>query len=167
MRVYSDCNTRFNSNQLGYHKAKVTPDQQKKHVTQMTNEEIQYIQQSIESLTLNNMKFAKHFFDKNLGVSTKEVKEIIKSQQYRIIEYNRTPIRIENRHDNRVLLRTTVSKRVTHSHSNAVKPSIVELCIVVSITNNTVVTGYYNSVTDKHFSLNWDRYCKTLQILNA
>jgi hypothetical protein len=137
-----------------YNNVKVTPDQQKKHVKQMTMQELQYLQDKLNALNTAKTAFSNHFFDKGLDVTDLQVINILQKKNYEVIEYNETPMRFDDRLDRRVLIRT-----------NIVNTRHLALCIVVSLTTNTIVTGYYNETTDNHQSLNWSRYNKALVIV--
>ena len=157
----------INTQGFRYNNVRTTEGQQKKHIQQMTRQETSYLQQKLDTLNYNRTTFAKHFFDKDLGVTAFDVIKILKNKQYSIIEYNETPLRLEGTTDKRILVRTNTTRTIEVMEANIVSKHIVELCIVISITNNLVVTGYYNAVDDKHYTINWSRYCKGLQIIDV
>lgn len=157
----------INTKPLQYNNVKTTEGQQKKHIKQMNIQETQYLNNRINSLDLSKTTFSFHFFDNKRNINEYTVLDMLRNKQYQLIQYNSTPDRYRNTNDKRVLLRTNIKSTINKTEGNYTTTQVVSLCIVVSLTNNCIVTGYYNAVDDKHYTLNWSRYCKDLQIIDV
>lgn len=68
-----------------------------------------------------------------------------------IIEYNMTYLKDEQKWDERLILRDDKVLQTTLGKQN--------LCIVLSLTRNIVVTAWYNLPKDKHKTIDRNRYC--------
>ena len=132
-------------NEYQYNTVRETEGQVKFLYQNMTAQQQANIQKLLDLVDINSLQFSSHFFDKGLNVTESQVKTLLQGKKYSIIEYNQTPIRFNNKVDNRVLIRANIRNGL-------------DFCLVVSVTTNTIVTGYYNSVNDCHKSLNLSRY---------
>lgn len=134
----------------------VTEGQEKKHITQMTKDEINVIINKLYSLNVGQTKLSFHLQEK---LDSEEL-SIYKSQMVRllldfeIIEYNNT------RGGNRVLLRG-LSKEKTISKGKIEESN---LCIVWDVDKNIIVTAYWNYSDDNHDNVDFSRYNKDLKI---
>lgn len=134
----------------------VTEGQEKKHITQMTKDEVMAITNKLYSLNIGQTKLSFHLQEK---LDSEEL-SIYKSQMVRllldfeIIEYNNT------RGQSRVLLRG-LSKEDTLV-DGVIKKS--NLCIVWNLDTNNIVTAYWNCISDNHNTIDLRRYNANLKI---
>lgn len=142
-------------------KVKRTNKQVKKHYTQMTMIEKEFLKNKLHNLNKENIYVSKHLANKFIGYSL----DIVKELPFRddvidlIIEFNSTPM---NEYiDKRVLLRTNESYIVD---INGVLEEC-NLCIVYSIINGKIITAYWNLNEDNHKTVNWNRYNENLEII--
>lgn len=68
-----------------------------------------------------------------------------------IIEYNKTYLSEDKIWDKRIVIRDNETLQTDKGKQN--------LCIVLSLTNNKIITAYYNLPNDKHETINMNRYC--------
>lgn len=69
-----------------------------------------------------------------------------------IIEYNRTLTDKNKNWDERIVIRDNKISKTDKDKQN--------LCIVLSLSKNEVITAYYNPLDDNHATINMDRYDK-------
>lgn len=69
-----------------------------------------------------------------------------------IIEYNRTLTDKNKNWDERIVIRDNKISKTDKGKQN--------LCIVLSLSKNEVITAYYNPLDDNHATINMDRYDK-------
>lgn len=118
----------------------------KKHVRQMTSREKQLLYSLVRSI--KNWSFTDYAFkrvDERL-ISKTDIIKAIKNGY--LIEYH-----YKNK-DHRVLMRG----------SHLIEHKFV-VCVVVSITKRKVITVYVNEHNDNHYTLDWSKYDKSIDIL--
>lgn len=132
----------------------ITKEQIKKHYTQCTNEEITYLANRAKCIT--NIRLSKHAKEKDITINLNDVKKILKSKDLKkcIIEYN------ETNGDKRILIRSKEQFPTNVNNSTV----YCNLCIVLSLIKNEIVTAYFNSVKDNHDNINIKRYDANLKI---
>ncbi|MBQ8997144.1 MAG: hypothetical protein IJ086_00460 [Clostridium sp.] len=139
---------------------KKTYKQKKKHYTQLTGEEFEYLESKLKEL--KEIKPSWHLVEKNdILIKKLDVFKVLNDKNLRdlIIEFNITPNK--NGYDKRALLRSRDVYNV-NINNNSVK---CNLCFVISILKGEVVTAYYNEVNDNHDSIDWNRYDKDLKVI--
>ena len=138
---------------------KKTKDQIKKHVSQMTQEEIMYLQKRVKMIS-GNYKWGKHFLENGRLFNMLTIERLLNSPNIDecLIEYN------ERDKDKRVLLRSTFSSNVSLEKNGVMYMADANLCIVVDIFTGEVVTAYWNEVGDNHNNVNMRRYNAKLKI---
>lgn len=138
---------------------KKTKDQIKKHVSQMTQEEIMYLQKRVKMIS-GNYKWGKHFLENGRLFNMLTIERLLNSPNIDecLIEYN------ERDKDKRVLLRSTFSSNVSLEKNGVMYMADANLCIVVDIFTGEVVTAYWNEVGDNHNNVNMRRYNAELKI---
>lgn len=139
---------------------KVTTNQYKKHRLQMTDRELAYL--SNQLLNVKKLRFGEHALTKDIGFDIVSIKKFwfnTKDFTPYIIEYNKTLCK--NKWSDRVLLKLPMKYDVYVKGSTTKK---CNLCLVVEFKRGFVVTVYYNTVEDKHSTLDVRRYCKNLKI---
>lgn len=135
----------------------VTEDQVKKHYTQMSEEELDLIESSINQLKPYEIKVSKHLQKKlaeEIKMNTIAIVKMLNTKEYKVIEYNTT------RGDKRVLLRGTE----THMTKLNGKEQKANICVVISLLNKRLVTAYFNSESDNHSTLDLRRYNPYLEV---
>jgi len=131
---------------------KLTTGQSKKHIQQMSKEEVNKIVNKLKYIGKFNI--AKHLKEKKIIINNLTIKSNLRSENLRnmIVEYNNTY------GQNRVLIRSDVAELVLigdlHKQCN--------LCYVINLDNNTIITAYYNELKDNHRNINWSRYNENL-----
>lgn len=138
---------------------KKTYKQQKKHYTQLSIEELDYLEKMLHNL--KKIRPSWHLVEKkDILIKKKDILKVIKDSEIRnlIIEYNTT--KKSYGIDKRVVLR---SKEV---YNVEIGENIIEcnLCFVISILSGEVITAYYNNINDNHENIDWARYNKNLKV---
>ena len=137
---------------------KHTTNQVKKHMSQMSSEEIDYMKDKLRNLNITLSRHLKEKEDTFYMVDFQnEMKDL---NNLNIIEYNETLTRNKFL-DYRVLLRTNNTYEVNVDG----RKEICQLCFVVSIKTGKIVTAYWNKSNDVHKSLNLSRYDKNIKII--
>ena len=123
------------------------------HISQISEKNIKILVCEFNKLDKSKTTFDKHIkikrtisFDKNdiYKLLNKDITNLI-------IEYNKTYLPKEKIWDKRIVLRDNETVETNNGKQN--------LCVVFSLTNNKVITIYYNPPNDKHDSINMKRYC--------
>lgn len=141
---------------------KKTFNQKKKHVSQMTDKDIDIITNRLNNLT--RLYCTKHVISKikndNLWFSSDMIVDVIEDvSEENIVEYNVSPFFGEM--DSRVLLRSTESFLVDISGNG---PVYCNICFVISLDRGAIVTVYYNAEYDNHTYLDMSRYDQSLKV---
>lgn len=147
-------------------KVKVTKGQQKKHIQQMTTDEVAYLRKEIRYFPHWKVKQSKHLKRKMVSLNLQEVEDMLldrKAERF-IVEYNETVLPTGDT-DRRLLLRSDKSRIVRFKTRNKeVVEARANLCIVVSLDRFEIVTAYWNKVEDAHKTIQWHRYNEQLAI---
>ena len=113
----------------------------RKNFKDMEIEELIYVKKKIKNIDTKKTSMTYHALEKNL-LSLKEIKEMIKNNNFDIIDFNyHTDTKVE-----RVLLRSKFVYPVENINGN------IEKCyckIVLELTTNTIVTLWMNNVCDE------------------
>lgn len=150
-------------------KIKETEGQVKKHYSQMSQREKEYLLIKIFESQVSGLTFGKHALEKITKETSKEdiLSIISRISTSNIIEYNE--VHKYGKTDKRVLIRNKDKKTVAFSinkNSDDILVAEANLCIVVSITYDRIITCYWNRVKDLHkISIHMDRYDKNLKII--
>jgi hypothetical protein len=144
-----------NTGEIKKGKIKRTNNQVKKHVEQMIPKEINYLSKKLKKLKGKELIFSGHLKKKNISFDKKYIEEIINSEKIEemIIEYNVTYR--NGMSDHRVVLRDKRKKKVKINNKEL---CFANLCIVLSLDRNNIITAYWNKADDNHSSINWNRY---------
>ena len=141
---------------------KRTQNQEKKHFSQFTTEELVYLENKIKSINTNCLKPSYHLSSKtDIKYKIDDIAAVLKDDEVknRIIEYNYTKTRYKT--DERVLLRSKEEYQVLVNG----KTLKCNLCFVISILTNEIITVYYNESKDNHNTIDWTRYNNNLEII--
>lgn len=142
---------------------KITNNQIKKHFTQMTKNEIEFLKLKIDRIK-NYITVSEHLTSKCNKINTLTVNQILNSE-YDIIEYNETPN--YNGTDKRVLIRSKMQFDTifVDTITNLKTIEQCNICVVISIVSGIIITGYLNKCNDAHYTINFNRYDKNLSII--
>lgn len=140
---------------------KETREQVKKHVSQMTKDEVNFLVNRLRDLDISKLQISYHlqqkFIDKdeNLLVNSLLREDLADL----VVEYNETEQKYGT--DRRVLIRLPEEILVDLGYFSR----YCNLCIVYSFVKNKVITAYYNKVGDNHSTIDMSRYDKNLKII--
>lgn len=148
----------------------ITKNQIKKHFLQMTKSEKELLQILLSNIDVENLQYSYHLLLKlNTTYAKSIIISLLSSENIldNVIELNINKNDYGNVSDIRVLLRDKNLYRVKMLDYNTNIESIenANLCVVYSITNNRIVTAYWNNVNDDHKTINWKRYNQYINIL--
>lgn len=131
--------------------------QLKKHRMQMNEKELKRLTQVFSQLNKSKTTISKHLLNKeSITWDRYDIISILHSDIYdMIIEYNQTPTKW-GVIDHRIVIRDRKVVETDHGKAN--------LCIVVSLVENRVLTAYYNLINDNHKTIDWNRYCQYLKV---
>lgn len=132
---------RYNLSKQYDHDCKGNKNLIRKNFKDMEIEELIYIKKKIKNIDTKKTSMTYHALEKNL-LSLKEIKEIIKNNNFDIIDFNyHTDIKAE-----RVLLRS----KKTYLIEDIIGNNVECYCkIVLELTTNTIVTLWMNNVCDE------------------
>jgi len=143
---------------------KRTKKQMKKHLMQMTNEELSFLEKKLKEI--NQLNYSYHVLNKEISFDKTDIEKMLKQENLKdlIIEYNETPTK--DGLDRRVLLRGTEVKDVLYTKENGETfNALSNLCVVISLVSHRVITCYWNLANDNHNTIKWDRYNSDLKII--
>lgn len=147
-------------------KVKLTKNQKKKHIEQMTEEEVDHLKKQIRLFPTWQLKKSKHLKRKMVSLNLDEVEAMLldrKAERF-IIEYNETVLPSGDT-DRRLLLRSDKSRMVRfRTRRKKVVERRANLCFVISLNRYELVTAYWNKVDDSHETIQWNRYSDQLAI---
>ena len=132
---------KYNLNKQGNKELSNNKCMVRKNITAMSTEEITYIKNNIKSMNISNLKCTNHAIEKEL-LNVEEIKKIIKSKDYKIIDYNY----FYDNKEERFLIRTKKTYDIIHTDGKTYKSFIK---IVLSLNENKVITVWSNRVEDE------------------
>ena len=127
---------------------KTTDGQQKKHYTQMTNDELKSIKRELSKVNINYIRLSEHATN-HVTINQKQLRTIFSA--YDVIEFNTL---IKDRECHRVLIRSRAKFDIVVD-KKLVK---AQYCVVYDLTIKKVITIYANCIYDCHETINMDRY---------
>lgn len=141
-------------------KVKKTYGQQKKHFSQFSEVELDFLKNSLRNIDLNSITASRHLKSKNIKFDIEDIFDTLQSANLdeMIIEYNQTPKK--DILDKRVLVRSAKAYDVYIDN----KIEKCNLCFVISILTCEIITAYYNRAEDNHTSIDMRRYNCNLKI---
>jgi hypothetical protein len=148
-------------------KVKKTKNQKKKHVTQMTKEEVAYLKKEIKMFPTWKAKASKHLKKKCVSLDLNDVQDTLLARNVEdfIVEYNET-LNASGQMERRILIRVAKPKMVRFkTRKKKIVEALAHLCFVVSLDTWEIVTAYWNKASDEHAQLDWRRYSKHLRII--
>lgn len=141
---------------------KETIGQRKKHVSMMSDEEIEYLVKRVKR-QCHSWSESEHLTSSGRHFHKKYIQDILSSDISKcLIEYNE---RFSKTFSRRVLLRSSYATPALLDFDGHRSWFFANLCIVIDIDTGRIVTAYWNKVSDSHGSINFSRYDETLQIL--
>ena len=132
---------KYNLNKQGNKKLSNNKCMIRKNILSMSNEEVIYIKNNIKSMNINNLSCTFHALEKGL-LDAEEIKNIIKSKNYKIIDFNY----FYDNKEERYLIRTKKTYDILNEDGKIYKRYIK---IVLSPIENKVVTVWSNKVEDE------------------
>ena len=137
-----------------------TNNQFKKFVTQFKGDDFEKCLIAINNTLHKKIYASSHLRRKSaVSYSMKEICDVLKSGKYDIIEYNY--VQYSDYRDNRVVVKSWDSYNVNVDG----KDTECNMIFVLSVTNNQIVTLWYNNVDDNHNTLNMKRYDKNIEVV--
>lgn len=149
-------------------RVKTTKGQKKKHIEQMTREEIAYLKKQIKLFPTWKAKMSKHLKRKMVTLDLNEVEDMLldRNAERFIVEYNETILE-SGETDRRLLLRSDKSRKVKFkTRRKKIVEAEANLCFVISLDHYEIITAYWNKVDDGHTNVHWNRYNQSLKIAN-
>ena len=148
----------YNLNKQGDRNCRGNEGMIRKNIKDMEKNEIEYLKNIMKNL--NDLTITNHALNKNL-IAADKIQEIIRTKNYKIIDYNYNMISKEER----IMFRTKDEYKIQNNEG------IVEKCyckIVISITNKCIVTIWANRVSDEKMKQNnlKNRYISNFDIIN-
>ena len=148
----------YNLNKQGDRNCRGNEGMIRKNIKDMEKNEVEYLKNIMKNL--NDLTITNHALNKNL-IAADKIQEIIRTKNYKIIDYNYNMISKEER----IMFRTKNEYKIQNNEG------IVEKCyckIVISITNNCIVTIWANRVSDEKMKQNnlKNRYISNFDIIN-
>ena len=144
-----------------------TENQKKKHVEQMTPQEVQYLEMRLKQIDARRVYISNHVREKDVSFNLEEIQKVLNREDVKnlIVEYNET-IMTGDWLDFRVLLRTDEVKNVTFFGTKRIPfEAPANMCFVISLKTLKVITVYWNKANDGHRGMDWTRYDKNLLIV--
>ena len=148
----------YNLNKQGDRNCRGNEGMIRKNIKDMEKNEVEYLKNIMKNL--NDLTITNHALNKNL-IAADKIQEIIRTKNYKIIDYNYNMISKEER----IMFRTKNEYEVKNNEG------ISEKCyckIVISLTNNCIVTIWANRVADEKMKQNnlKNRYMTNFDIIN-
>lgn len=147
---------------------KLSPEQQKKHASMMSAEELNYLQRWAQRRPVAELSVSKHLQQKDsVSYNPDSVKRMLEDGNLSslIIEYNRK-VFDDGRLSRRILIRDNQPEVITFTKPNGTQfEAEGDLCIVVDLDSWKLVTVYWNLTRDNHDQVNWSRYERNLVIM--
>lgn len=143
---------------------KVTKNQIKKHVSQITENEKDILVHRINDI--KDVYISNYVNNKNISFSKDYILEILHRNNIRdlIVEYNET-LKF-NELDRRLLIRDDKEYLVNFkSLDGKVFQKYGNFCFVISLLSFNIITVYWNIQEDNHDTIQWNRYDNSLKII--
>lgn len=128
---------------------KITKGQIKKHCTQFTRKEKEMLVEVVRNTNINDLKYANHIHREFLNDTL--VKTIKNCTIDNIKDFSISTI---HRDDLRVLIRSNYQDTVELDG----KVTKCNLCFVLALNTNTIITTWYNNVNRQKKNVNMKRY---------
>lgn len=145
---------------------KITEGQKKKHYTQMSIEEKQFLLSKIRTIPLDEIKISNHIIRKTRVIADRKLilGTIKRCNINSIIEFNTRPL--TEFVDKRVLIRDhkVYKVKVWNNRNRTYEERGCNLCVVLSLIKKEVITIYWNDCMDNHQSVDLDRYDDGLDV---
>lgn len=128
---------------------KITKGQVKKHCSQMTRKEMEMLVKVVKNIDTNNLRYASHIHREFLNDTL--VKTIKNCTSENIKDFSISSI---YKNDLRVLIRSNY-KDIVNLDGKVQK---CNLCFVIALDTNTIITTWYNSINRQKKNVNMNRY---------
>lgn len=143
---------------------KNTVNQTKKHYTQMTAQEMEFLKSKLQAVK-PFLRASRHLNEKDNSVNAESVYKAIEGGNFEIIEYNEVSNFGSPEH--RILIRDNQSylSNFYGFMESVPHKELCNICAVICIDNGLIVTAYLNKRADNHRTIDQHRYCRSLQII--
>lgn len=128
---------------------KITKGQIKKHCSMMSRKEMEMLVKVVKSIDTNNLKYANHIHREFLNDTL--VKTIKNCTPENIKDFSFSTM---HKNDLRVLIRSNY-KDIVELDGKVEK---CNLCFVIALNTNTIITTWYNSINRQKKNVNMNRY---------
>ena len=128
---------------------KLTKGQVKKHYSQFTKREAETLVKVVRNINVNDLKYAKHIHREFINDTLK--KTIKNCTIDNIKDFSISTI---HRDDLRVLIRSNYQDIIELDG----KVQRCNLCFVIALNTNTIITTWYNSINRQKKNVNMNRY---------
>lgn len=135
------------------HRVKTTNNQIKKHISQMTAQESTILHTLISNLDSHEMRITNHAKNHISFINRSIVSQTL--QAFDVIEFNVT------NNKPRVLIRSRKQLNIVTERGM----DKANICLVISIEENSVITAYVNCTNDNHKSIDMSRYDESINII--
>lgn len=134
-------------------KVKKTEGQIKKHRSQMSNEEVEFLTHRVKEVS-GFYELHPHLLNSKRLFKLLTMERLLHTPNLEdcIIEYNQRGA------DKRVLLRSTFTTHVLLEKKGVSKMTDAHLCLVIDIYTGIIITAYWNEADDHHDNLDMRRY---------
>ncbi|MGX2983902.1 hypothetical protein ACWIWK_00255 [Helicobacter sp. 23-1048] len=140
---------------------KANTRQLKRHISQIDGKGLKILIDKFNKIDISKTAIDKHLLaKKTISFNKQDIDNLLYQAKLKcggggcnnmIVEYNMTYLKDEQKWDERLVLRDDKVLQTTLGKQN--------LCIVLSLTQNIVVTAWYNLPKDKHKTIDINRYC--------
>lgn len=126
--------------------------QQKRHRVQMSESGLKILVDKFNKLDKSKTTISRHLlYKKTISFRDGDINKLLnKDIKDMLIEYNRTFI--NKTWDERIVIRDNEIYQTDKGEQN--------LCVVLSLSKNKVITAYYNLLNDNHKTIDMNRYDK-------
>ena len=128
---------------------KLTKGQVKKHCSQFTRKEAETLVKVVRNINVNDLKYANHIHREFINDTLKKTIKNCTSEN--IKDFSISTI---HRDDLRVLIRSNYRDTVELDG----KVQQCNLCFVIALNTNTIITTWYNSINRQKKNVNMKRY---------
>lgn len=160
--------SRYNQTGTIFSSRRTTKEQDKKHRSMMTEEELTYLSDWAKKRPVKDLIISSHFLGKgSVTVNPWHIKWVMEKDNLSelIIEFNKRYSKYGDSFTQRILIRDDEEEIVTLEDRFGRKfESRAHLCFVVDLTTWTLITAYWNKSSDDHRTMDWSYYNKDLQI---
>ena len=152
---------RYNLEKQGNKKCKGNEGSIKKNEKHMSDEEKVYLKSKIKNININEMIITPHATGKDL-INLKDVKNVIKNKQYKLVDFNYYP----HNHEERVLIRSKRKYQIQNLKTGKFEESYIK--VVISLRTFAIISIWSNKCKDEPMKNKFlgERYIEKFDIIN-